>query len=172
MSSDTIDLTVSILPEHIKQNWIPLDGQSVPHLFQFIRYPPQPMLYYNHSNLGQLLHEERITNFDPYTLLQLGPPPPQLSDGYKNAIKAAPLPIHSFTLVPISGHPVKLPIWLLEYWREIDFAIGHWKRWKDSLKWLKKIHGLETMVEVCNQVMAGLSFFPWNGGSPLRLMAQ
>jgi hypothetical protein len=123
MASEIIDLTIDVfLPEDIKCNWIPVEGRSVPHLFQFTRYPPQVMLYHNYPNLGHLLHEEGITNFEPHILLQLGPPPPELSDTYKAAIKVAPLPILSFTLVPLSGHPVRFPIWVLDYWREIKRA--------------------------------------------------
>jgi hypothetical protein len=126
MPSEIVDLTVeAFLPEDIKLGWIPLDGLSVSHLFQFIRYPPQEMLYYTHSNLSQLLHKEDVIDFDPQTLLQLGPPPQQLSDGYKAAIKAASFPIHSFTLVPLSGDSVRLPTWMLNYWREIRHAVGY-----------------------------------------------
>jgi len=36
MTPETIDLTIEVfLPEDIKQDWMPVDGQSVPHLFQF-----------------------------------------------------------------------------------------------------------------------------------------
>jgi hypothetical protein len=90
---------------------------------------------------------------------------PQLSDSYKNAIKAASLPILSFTLVPTSGYPVRLPIWVLDYWREINRAMDYRRSWKSALDWLKGIYGPESMVEICDQVMAGLSYFPWNGGN-------
>jgi hypothetical protein len=166
MMPETIDLTIEVfLPEKIKQDWIPLDGRSVPHLFQFTRYPLQDMLYDNHSNLSQLLHGEGVTSFQPHTLLQLGLPPSQLSDRYKAAIKAASLPIHSFTLVPTSGHPVRLPIWVLDYWREINRAMGYRRGWKTVLEWLKRFSGSESVGGICDQVMAGLSYFPWNGGN-------
>jgi len=61
MSSGIIDLTIEIsLPEDIKQHWIPLDGQSVPHLFQFPHYPPQHILYHNYQDLSQQLHGEKL----------------------------------------------------------------------------------------------------------------
>jgi len=164
--SETIDLTIEIfLPENIKQDWIPLDGRSVPHLFQFTQYSPQHMQYYNYPNLGQLLHEEAVVDFEPHILLQLGPPPSQLSDSYKDAIKAASLPIHSFTLVPISGHPVRLPIWVLDYWREIKHAMGYRCGWKSVLEWLRGVSASKSMAGICDQVMAGLLCFPWNGGN-------
>ena len=165
MSPEIIDLTVDIsLPDDIKQGWIPINGLSVPHLFQFTRYPPQESLYYNHPNLSQLLHGEHATGFDPHILLQLGPPPEDLSDGYTAAIRAASSPIHSFTLVPLSGDPVRLPTWVLDYWREIKRSVGYYHDWKRVLVWLRGISQSESMFEVCGQVMAGLSCFPWNGG--------
>jgi len=166
MSSGIIDLTVEIfLPENIKQDWIPLDGLPVPHLFQFTKYPPPERLYDNHSNLSQLLHGEDVINFDPQILLQLGPPPQKLSDRYKAAIRAASSPIHSFTLVPLSGDPVRFPTWVLDYWREIRHAVGCHYDWMSVLKWLRGIYQSESMVGVCGQVMAGLSYFPWKGGN-------
>jgi hypothetical protein len=166
MSSETIDLTIeAFLPEDIKHEWIPLDGLSVPHLFQFTRYPPQHMLYYEPPSLVQLLHEERVTNFDFGTLLQLGPPSPKLSDMYKAAIKGATLSIHSFTLVPVSGHSVRLPIWVLDYWREMKRAMGYRQNWKDVLEWLRGVSKSESMRGICDQVLAGLSCFPWNGSN-------
>jgi len=123
------------------------------------------MLYYDYSNLDQLLHKEGVTNFEPYILLQLGPPPLQLSESYIAAIKEAPFPILSFTLVPISGHPVRFPIWVLDYWRGIKHATGYQQSWKSVLEWLSEISGSQLMVEICDQVMAGLSCFPWNGGN-------
>lgn len=166
MSSEAIDLTIDYpLPNNIKQDWIPLDGRSVPHLFQFTRYPPQDKLYYDYPDLGHLLHEERVADFEPHTLLQLGPPPSKLSDHYKAAIRKTPLPIHSFTLVPTSGHPVKLPIWALDYWREIKRSMGYRHEWKRVLEWLRMVSGLELMGEICDRVMSGLSCFPWNGSN-------
>ena len=140
MSSGIIDLTIEIsLPEDIKQHWIPLDGQSVPHLFQFSHYPPQHMPYHNYQDLSQELHGEKVTNFQPHTLLKFGPPPPQLSDRYQAAIRAASSPTHSFTLAPISGYPVRFPIWVLDYWREIRCAMGYQNDWKGALVWLREI---------------------------------
>ena len=75
MSSEAIDLTAEIsLLEEITKDWIPLDGQSVPHLFQFTQYPPQHMLYHTYHDLSQQLHEEEVTSFQPGILLSLGPP--------------------------------------------------------------------------------------------------
>jgi len=139
MSSGVIDLTTEIpLPKDIKENWIPLDGESVPHLFQFNQYPPQPMVYHHYHDLSQHLHEEEVTHFQPHTLLELGPPPTKLSDIYQAAVKAASYPVHSFTLVPISGDPVRLPIWVLDYWREIRRAVGYRQDWKKVLIWLRE----------------------------------
>ena len=170
MSSEIIDLTIEVfLPKEIKDHWIPLDGRSVPHLFQFTQYPPENMLYCEPPNLDQLLHEEGVTNFGFNTLLQLGPPPPKLSDRYRTAIraviKAALPPIHSFTMIPISGHPVTFPIWVLDYWREIERPMGYRRDWKKVFEWLRRVSKSESMVGICDQVMAGLSCFPWNGGN-------
>ena len=115
MSAEIIDLTIEpFLPEDIKQDWIPLDGHSVPHLFQFTRYPPRGVVYQEYESFSQLLHEEGVVSFSPSTLLQLGPPSSDLSDKYKAAIKAASSPTLSFTLVSITGHAVKFPIWVLD----------------------------------------------------------
>ena len=166
MSAEIIDLTIeAFLPEDIKQHWIPLDGQSVPHLFQFTRYPPQYKVYQEYKSFSQLLHEEEVTNFSPSTLLQLGPPSSELSDKYKAAIKVTSSPILSFTLVPITGHAVTLPTWVLDYWREISRPMGYRCSWKKILVWLRGISQSESMVDICKQVTAGLSCFPWDGSS-------
>jgi len=139
MSSEVIDLTIEIpLPENIRQDWIPLDGQSVPHLFHFTRYPPQHMLYHIQHDFSQLLHEE-VISFDPQALLELGPPPLEISDSYQTAIKSALHPVYSFTLDPISGHSVRLPTWVLDYWREIRRAMGYRRDWKKALVWLREV---------------------------------
>ena len=65
--------------------------------------------------------------------LNLVPPPLEISDSYQTAIKSALHPVHSFTLDPISGHLVRLPIWVLDYWREIRCAMGYWHDWKKAL---------------------------------------
>ena len=166
MSTEIIDLTIdAFLPEDIKQQWIPLDGHSIPHLFQFTRYPPQNMAYQEYTSFSLLLHKEGVTNFEPSTLLQLGPPSSDLSDKYKAAIKATSTPVLSFTLVSMTGHPVRLPIWVLEYWREIDRPMGYQRKWKKVLGWLRGISQSEQMVDICDRVMVGLSYFPWNGGN-------
>jgi hypothetical protein len=164
MPPEIIDLTTEVvdLPEDIKQGWILQDGLPVPHLFQFKRYPPREMLYYTHSELSQLLHGEDIS-FDPEILLQHGPPPQKLSDQYQVAIRAASSPIRSFTMIPLSGDPIRLPTWVLDYWREIRRAMGYRCDWKRVLVWLRGISQSESMVEICDQVMAGLLCFPWNG---------
>ena len=166
MSSEVIDITHEVfLPNYIKQSWIPLDGLSVPHLFQFTRYPPGDVPYYDYPNLSQFVHEEGVFNFSPNTLLQLGPPPSRLSDRYTAAIKVATFPIHSFTLVPLSGHPIRLPVWVLDYWREVKRPMGYRHDWKTVLVWLRGVSQSQSMVEICHQAMAGLSCFPWNGGN-------
>ena len=148
MSSEAIDLTIEIsLPEEVKQDWIPLDVQSVPHLFQFTRYPPQHMLYHAHYDLSQQLYEE-VTNFKLDTLLSIGPPSPELSDNYQAAIKATPHHIYSFTLTPVSGHPVRLPIWVLDYWREIRHEMGYQNDWKRVLIWLRGFSRSESITEI------------------------
>jgi hypothetical protein len=58
------------------------------------------MPYYDHSDLSQLLHKEEFSGFNFQTLLEFGPPPKSLMDGYKNVIKAAPppfIPLPSFS---------------------------------------------------------------------------
>ena len=187
MLSEIIDLTIEIpFPEDIKKHWMPLDGKSVPHLFHFTQYPPQPMPYHDYHDLSQQLHEE-VTNLQPHTLLNLNPPSLQLSDKFQAAIRVASHPIHSFTLTPISGHPVRLPIWVLDYWREIRHAVGYQNDWKRALIWLREtsrlgpitnicnqviiltwlrgIYRSKAMTEICDQVIAGLLCFPWNGAN-------
>jgi len=166
MSTEIIDLTIEVfLPEDIKQHWIPLDGHSVSHLFQFTHYPPQDMVYQEYTSFSQLLHEENVTNFNPSTLLPLGPPSSELSDKYKATIKATSTPVLSFTLVSMTGHPVRLPTWVLDYWREINCPIGYEHSWNKVLEWLRGMSQSKPMVEICDQVMAGLSCFPWNGSN-------
>ena len=140
MSSKVIDLTMDVIfPEDIRQHWIPLDGLPVPHLFQFTQYPPSETLYYNHPSLDQLLHEEEATGFQPHILLQLGLPPKKFSDSYQTAINEASSPIHSFSLLLLSGGLVRLPIWVLNYWREMRHAVGYRHNWKKVLVWLRGI---------------------------------
>lgn len=166
MSSGTIDLTVeTYFPKIIKMDWLPHDGLSVAHLFQFTRYPPLEMVYYDHSNLSPLLHNQELTNFEPKTLCQFGPPSNKLIDKYKDGIRGATSPIHSFTLVPLSGDQVRFPVWVLDYWREIKRAMGYRASWKQALVWLNGISQSNSMAEACGQVMAGLLCFPWNGGN-------
>jgi hypothetical protein len=143
MSSEVIDLTVeSPLPEGIKKYWIPLDGESIPHLLFFTQYPPPRMQYYHPHDLNQLLHGEDVIDFNPNTLLTHGLPPVNLSEGYQAAIKAVPHTIHSFTLIPLSGNPVKLPTWVLDYWREIRRAMGYQHEWKKAIMWLREVSRL------------------------------
>jgi hypothetical protein len=111
------------------------------------------------------LHEEGVTGFNLHILLKLGLPPKNLSDSYRAIIKAAPSPIHSFTLLPLSDDKVRLPTWVLDYWREIRHAVEYCRGWKKVLVWLRDISQSESMTEITNQVMAGLSCFPWNGGN-------
>ena len=166
MSAEIIDLTIEpFLPEDIKQHWIPLDGQSVPHLFQFARYPPQNMVYQEYHSFSQLLHEEGVTSFDPYTLLQHGPPSSNLSEKYKTAIKAASSPTLSFTLVSLTGNAVRFPVWVLDYWKVIRVPMEYRCSWKKVLVWLRDISQSDSMVGICEQVMAGLLCFPWNESS-------
>jgi Ulp1 family protease len=54
---------------------------------------------------------------------------------------------------------------VLDYWREVGRATGYRYNWKKVLVWLRKVAESELMVEECEQVMAGLSCFPWNGGN-------
>ena len=61
MSAEIIDLTIDVfLPEDIKQHWIPLDGHSIPYLFQFTWYPPQNMAYQEYTSFSLLLHKEGV----------------------------------------------------------------------------------------------------------------
>jgi hypothetical protein len=164
MSSETIDLTIeTFLPKVIKSDWLPLDGAPVPHLFHFKKYPPSEMPYYDSPDFTHLLHEEGLTKFELETLLQVSPPPSKLIDKYKDAIRTASPQILSFTLVPLSGNQVRFPTWVLDYWREIKRAMGYYQDWKKALAWLKAISQSKSMVEMTDQVMVGLSYFPWNG---------
>ena len=134
MSSEIIDLTVDILlPKEIKNHWIPLDRESVQHLLLFTQYPPKQMQYHYPHNLTQLLHEEEVTNFNPNTLLTLGLPPVDFTKDYQAAIKTAPHPTNSFTVVPFSGHPVNLSTWVLDYWREVRHTMEYQHDWKKAI---------------------------------------
>ena len=131
MSSEVINLTIDIpLPEEIKNHWIPLDGESVPHLLHLTQYPPKRTHYHHPHNLAQILHKEDVTNFNPNTLLTLGLLPVGLTEGYQAAIKATSHPTHTFTVVPFSGYPVNLSTCVLDYWREIRHAMGYQHDWK------------------------------------------
>jgi hypothetical protein len=143
MSSEVIDLTVdSPLPKGIQECWLPLDGESVPHLLHFQPYPPQRMYYQHHHDLTQLIHGDGVPDFNANTLLTLAPPLVNFTESYQAAIKAASYPIHSFTVVPASGHPVKLPTWALDYWREIRRARGYQHDWKKAIMWLREVSRL------------------------------
>ena len=165
MSSEIIDLTIkSLLPKNIKQNWIPLDGLPIPHLFQFTQYLPPETVYHDPPVPSHLIHEEELVDFNLQSLLQFSPPQKQLISKYQTAIKTAPSPIHSFTLISLPGNHFKFPIWAFDYWPEIGRAVGYHSDWKKALVWLRGFSELESTREKCEQIMAGLSHFSWNGG--------
>jgi len=129
-----------------------------------------------------MLHEADIPDFDYNILLQLGTPvDSSVSKAYQDAIRSAKHPVHSVTLTPSPGAltpspgtltpppryqgPVVLPVWIFDYWREIQLAASYQEQWKAALVWLQSHSKSPTAAEHCQQLLMALSFFPWSGNN-------
>ena len=100
---------------------------------------------------------------DPATLPQLGLPIDlSISKLYQDAIKSAKHPIYSVTLAlhPTLKESVTLPVWVFDYWREIEVALSIWRKWEAALMWLCPYLESSVVAGQCCDLMVALSFFP------------
>jgi hypothetical protein len=130
--NDPIDLTVDtrdLLPQDIIDEWLPGEEKSVLSLLQeFSQYPPHPSHYTLPSNLQSVLHQDEVQAFNYGSLLTIGPPAlPSILKAYQDAIKKSPHPVLSITLKLYYGDPVQLPVWVFDYWVEIECVVDIWK---------------------------------------------
>ena len=127
LHDDPIDLTVDLrdlLPQVIKDEWLPDEEKSVLYLFQeFNQYPPHPSLYVLPSNLQSALHQDEVLGFNYQSLLTIDPPSSTILEAYQDAIKKSPYPIHSVSVQPCYGDLIRLPVWVFGYWVEIGRAV-------------------------------------------------
>jgi hypothetical protein len=169
--SSVIDLTWDLedcLPPTVLTNWLPTQNKSVFHLLSFKNYPANKIKYIIPSDFSVVLHREALTNFPCSTLSQLAPPVnPKAVEDYQAAIKAAKHPVHSITLkLPVRlGNPVNVPVWIFDYWREINLATSYREQWKSALVWLESYSELTETASHCQEVLMALSFFPWSGNN-------
>jgi hypothetical protein len=168
--SDPIDLTVEVrdlLPEVVKIEWLPDEQKSVLSLFrEFIRYPPRPIHYILPANFESVLHQAPIQGFDYGDLLNI--PPPALSNiskVYQDEIKKSKFLIHSVTLQPHQGTPITLPAWIFHYWVEIRRVVGIRQQWKIALAWVKEYSTVPQAMDLCHNLLLGLSCFSWSHGA-------
>ena len=128
--SSPIDVTedhLDRIPPDIVRDWLPAANGAVLCLFTFSQYPSHKTRYFTPPNLATMLHEHSILGFDSTILLQLGPPiNPSVSRVYQDAIKYVVHPVNSITLSldPTFKDLVKLPIWIFDYWREMELALS------------------------------------------------
>ena len=165
--NDLIDLTVDhrdLLPQAIIDEWLPNEDESVLFLFQeFNQYPPHPSHYILPSNLQSVLHQDGIQSFNYQSLLTIGPPAlPSIPKAYQDAIKRSQHPIHSVTLRPYYGDPVRLPAWVFDYWVEIGRAADIRKQWKVALTWVSGYSTLPVATGLCYQLLLGFSSLSWS----------
>jgi len=169
--SSPIDLTedpVDQIPPDIVRDWLPTVNEAVKHLFTFNRYPKHKMHYFLPPTLDPMLHEDSVLDFDPSTLLQFGPPTnPSIPKAYHDAIKSAPHPIYSvtFSLDPTFKELVRLPFWIITYWREMESALSYRMKWETALEWLQSHSESPATIGRCRDLMMALSFFPWSGNN-------
>ena len=171
MSSEgPIDLTVDPkdhLPQVILDEWLPSEEESILFLFQhFSQYPPCPSNYILPSNLQSVLHQDTIQTFNYQSLLHIGPPAlPTVPKAYQDAINKSVHPIGSVTLIPCDGDPVRLPVWVFDYWIEIGRAVDTRKQWKVSLTWVQRHSTSPSARELCYELLLGLCSFSWSQGA-------
>ena len=167
----SIDLTgepEDFLPPKILEDWLPIKNKCVFHLFEFDRYPVSRIHYLTPPDLGPVLHKEEILNFDYGTLLQLGLPEDSSTlEKYQAVIGSTQDTISSVTLRPHPGlgKPITLPVWIFDYWREMELAIGYWEEWRTALVWLRSQSESPTTSGRCQELLMALSFFPWSGNN-------
>ena len=170
LSSDPIDLTVDpreLLPQAIVDEWLPNEDESVLSLFQkFNKYPPHPSHYILPSNLQLALHQDAAQPFNYESLLTIPPPAlPSVSKAYQDAIKESSHPILSATFYPYPGDPIKLPVWIFAYWAEIRRIVDTRKQWKVALTWVQKHTTSPLAMELCYNLLLGLSSLSWSRGA-------
>lgn len=169
--SSPIDLTEDPgvqIPPDVLEGWLPTTNKSIFHLFSFNQYPASKTPYITPQDLTPMLHEATIPFFNHTTLPQFGvPADPSVSEAYQIAIRSAGHPIHSVTLTPHPGHgdSVTLPVWIFDYWREMDRALSYRKMWKGALMWLQSYSESLVTASCCHELMMALSFFPWSGNN-------
>ena len=169
--SSPIDLTedpVDRIPSDIVRDWLPTSNEAVQHLFVFDRYPSGKRHYFKPPDLAPLLHDHSILGFNPTTLLQLGPPTdPSISKAYRDAIRSAAHPVHSVSLFldPAFEDLVKMPVWIFDYWGEIQSAMSYRADWETALVWLHSHSESPVTAGRCHELMMALSFFPWSGNN-------
>jgi hypothetical protein len=167
--ASSIDLTEDHgghIPPDIWKNWLPIQGKSVFHLLQFDQFPANKTHYLVPPDLTPMLHEADIPDFDYATLLQLGPPViPSVSMAYQEAIRTAQHLVNSVTLTPspLLGEPVRLPVWVFDYWREIELAASYQVEWRAALEWLESYSKSPEATGFCQKLLMALSFFSWSG---------
>ena len=166
-----IDLTedpVEHIPSNIVRDWLPAANEAVRHLFTFNYFPHNTTHYFKPPDLASVLHEHSILGFDPAILPQLGLPiNPSISKLYQDAIKSAKHPIYSVTLAlhPTLKESVTLPVWVFDYWREIEVALSYQRKWEAALTWLRPHLESPVVAGQCRDLMMSLSFFPWSGNN-------
>jgi len=169
--SSPIDLTddpVERIPSHIRKQWLPAANEAVRHLFTFSHYPSHETHYLKPVDLALVLHEHSILGFNPATLLQFGrPTDPSITKLYQDAIKSAKHPVYSVTLAlhPMLKESVTLPVWIFDYWREIEIALSYRTKWEAALVWLRPYLESPVVAAQCQTLMTALSFFPWSGNN-------
>ena len=166
LHDDPIDLTVDLrdlLPQVIKDEWLPDEEKSVLYLFQeFNQYPPHPSLYVLPSNLQSALHQDEVLGFNYQSLLTIDPPSSTILEAYQDAIKKSPYPIHSVSVQPCYGDLIRLPVWVFGYWVEIGRAVHLRKRWKTALVWVQKQSVSPIAKELCHLILLALSSISWS----------
>ena len=163
-----IDLTEDHLPSDIWRSWLPIQGRSVFHLFEFNQYPAGSTHYLTPSDLTPMLHEADIPDFSHTTLIQLGPPlDPSVSKAYQDAIRSAQHLVNSVTLTPsaVHGEPVRVPVWIFDYWREMELATSYQVQWRAAMVWLESYSESPVTSGCCQKLLMALSFFPWSGNN-------
>jgi hypothetical protein len=169
--SSTIDLTQDVevhLPPTVLTNWLPNKNKPVFHLFSFKHYPANKVDYIIPSDFSVVLHREMLVNFS-YSILPQLPPPvnPKTIGDYQAAVKAAKHPIHSITIIPPPRlrNVVDAPIWIIDYWREMNIAVSYREQWKAALMWLQSYSGMSATAAHCQDLLIALSYFPWSGNN-------
>jgi hypothetical protein len=166
-SNDPVDLTVDPkdnLPQAVIDNFLPNENKSILYLFQeYNKYPPHPSHYILPTNFNSFLHPTPVQEFDHQTLLQVPPPMlPGFSKSYQDAIKVSGSPTLSVTLQPQHSDPVTLPVWIFDYWVEIERVVKLRKQWKVAFTWVQSYSMLLPSAEICQSLLLGLSSFSWS----------